>query len=114
MAKFYGNIGFAIHKETAPGSWRPAIVTKPYSGDVLMEYRKWENSGYVNDNLNISNRISIIADDFCLQKLGTMRFVEYLGTRWKITNAEISLPRIILTIGGVYNGGTDQLTSDIV
>ena len=114
MAKFYGNIGFAIHKETAPGVYRPVIQTRAYSGDVVMNYRKWENSGNVNDNLNISNRISIIADKFCLENLGSMKFVEYIGARWKITNAELSFPRIILTIGGVYNGASDQLTSDLV
>lgn len=104
MAKFSGKIGFAIISEGAAGVYSESIQTKNYSGDVLQNNRRWEKSENLNDNLNINNKISIIADPFAYQNLGTMRYVEWMGASWKITNVEIQRPRLILTIGGVYNG----------
>lgn len=104
MAKFYGNIGFVIMKETAPGVYRPTETLKPYKGDLLSSVKRWEPSEYVNDDLSLNNRVSILADSFAYENLGSMKFVEQYGTRWKITAAEEQRPRIILSIGGVYNG----------
>jgi hypothetical protein len=33
-----------------------------------------------------------------------MRYVEWMNARWKITSIDVKRPRVILTIGGVYNG----------
>lgn len=107
MAKFYGNVGFVLLKETAPGVYRPTETTKSYRGNVLSGVRRWENGGQVNDNLVMNNRISIVADSFAYENIGAMKFVEHLGTKWKITAAEIQRPRIILSFGGVYNGNSN-------
>lgn len=104
MAKFYGNIGFVTTKETAPGVYRPVETLRAYKGDLLNNVKRWESTEYVNDDLSLNNRISIPADSFAYENLGSMKFVEQYGTRWKITAAEVQRPRIILSIGGVYNG----------
>ena len=104
MAKFYGNIGFVTTKETAPGVYRPVETLRAYKGDLLNNVKRWESTEYVNDDLSLNNRISILADSFAYENFGVMKFVEQYGTRWKITAAEVQRPRIILSVGGVYNG----------
>lgn len=104
MAKWCGKIGYAITKETEPGLWEPIIVERKYYGDLISNRWKRQNSGGINDDINISNSISIIADPFANQNLGYMAYVEYMGTKWKISDVEIQFPRLILTVGGLYNG----------
>lgn len=102
--KFYGKIGFAETKETSPGIWEPTITEKVYYGDVIRNSRRWEKSDKLNDDLTIQNQISIVADQFCYTNLQAMKYVEWLGSKWEITDVEIDRPRMTLSIGGVYNG----------
>ena len=104
MAKFYGNIGFAETVETEPGVWVEEITVRPYYGDLVRNTRRLENSGGVNDNVNISNEISIIADPYANHNFHSIRYIEFMGAKWKVSNIEVQYPRLILTIGGVYNG----------
>lgn len=104
MAKFYGSIGFAETTETAPGVWEEVITTRPYFGEVLRNTRRLEPGEGLNDNLLINNQISIIADPFANQNFHNMRYVKWMGANWKVTNVEVQRPRLLLTIGGVYNG----------
>jgi hypothetical protein len=104
MSKFYGTIGFAITTESAPGVWQDSIVTRNYYGDILRNTRQYQSGDSLNDNLNISNEFSIIADPFAYENFHSMKYVEYMGTKWKISNIDASQrPRLILTVGGVYN-----------
>lgn len=105
MNKFYGLIGFSIMKKTAPGVIRPSITTRPYKGDVITNSRRYESrSDSTNSNLLVNNKISILSDDFIDKNIGQIIFVQWNSTNWCVTNAEINYPRIILTLGGVYNG----------
>lgn len=104
MAKWYGKIGYAITEETEPGLWEPKIIERTYYGDIISDLRKRQNSGEVNDNINLSNVISIVADPFVIQNCSLMAYVEIMGAKWKITDVDIQYPRLTLTIGGVYNG----------
>lgn len=104
MAKFYGNIGFAETVETDPGVWVEETIVRPYFGDVVRNVRRLENSGGVNDNINISNEISIIADPYANQNFHSIRYIEFMGTKWKVSSIDVRYPRLILTMGGVYNG----------
>ena len=107
MARFSGTVGFLRMEETDPenhpGVWNEVLEEKRYFGDVLSNSRRWDQNGNFNDNLAVNNRISIVADAFARSNLGAMRFVRWLGDTWKITNAEIQYPRIILTLGGQYH-----------
>lgn len=104
MNKFYGKIGYAITKETTPGVWVEQIVERSYYGDVIRNIRRLQSSENLNDDINISNEISIVADAFANQNFHSMRYVEYMGTKWKVSSIEVKYPRLILSIGGVYNG----------
>ena len=104
MNKFYGKIGYAISKETTPGVWVEQIVERSYYGDVIRNIRRLQSSENLNDDINVSNEISIVADAFANQNFHSMRYVEYMGTKWKVSSIEVKYPRLILSIGGVYNG----------
>jgi len=103
MAKFYGSVGYAETTETAPGVWTEVLTERQYSGDVLKLSRRWQAGDNLNDDLAINNLISIVADPFAYQNFHKMRYIEWMGAFWKITNIEVQRPRLILTIGGVYN-----------
>ena len=105
MGKWFGVIGYAETVETEPGLWVEQITERQYYGDVVRNTRRLQTSGSVNDDINISNEISIVADPFANQNFHAMRYIEFMGTRWKITSVEVQFPRLILSIGGVYNGG---------
>lgn len=107
MAKFYGKVGFAMTEETTPGIWTEEIVEKDYYGELTRNTRRYEQSGHLNDNLNISNTVSIIANPYALQNLQFIRYVEFLGAKWKVSDVEVQYPRLILSVGGVYNGETE-------
>jgi hypothetical protein len=106
MAKFHGLIGYVKNEEseTAPGVYSEVVTERPCSGDILRNTKRWENGDKVNDNLTIDNRFSIIADEFAISNARVMRYLKIMGSSWKITSFEIQRPRIILTVGGVYNG----------
>lgn len=103
MNKFYGAIGYAVMEEVSPGVWSEAIFVRNYSGDVIRNTRQLQASETLNDNLNISNQISIVADPFAYENFHSIRYVEFMGTKWKINNIEVQYPRLILSMGGVYH-----------
>ena len=104
MAKFYGAVGYVETTETSKGVWEEKITERQYYGDLIRNSRRLESSGNLNDNVNVSNEISIVADPFANQNFHLMRYIEFMGAKWKISNVEVKYPRLILTIGGVYNG----------
>ena len=104
MPKFCGNIGYAISKETTPGVWIEDIVERQYFGDVYRNTRKLQSGNQVNDSIDISNEISILSDPFANENFHSMRYVTYMGAKWKVSRVEVRYPRLILTVGGLYNG----------
>lgn len=104
MAKFYGVIGYSTTTETSPGVWTEAATERTYSGDVVKESSRWQAGENLNDDLKISNQISIVADPFAYQNVHNIRYVNWMGGLWKISRVDIRRPRLLLTIGGVYNG----------
>lgn len=102
--KFYGTIGFSYEEETAPGVWKTKTEERDFYGDVLSNNRRWDSGQEINNDLIVTNRLSILASRFVYEHMGAMRYVRWNGTKWKISSAEIVRPRIILTLGGVYNG----------
>lgn len=104
MAKFYGKVGYGHSVEVEPGIWEDKITEHEYYGDVIRNTRRWESGEHLNDNLNVNNLISIVADAYACDHFFAIKYVEWQGVRWKVTNVEVQRPRLILTIGGVYNG----------
>ena len=102
--KYYGKIGYAITIETTPGVWEEQITERTYCGDVTRRTSRTQNGTGLNDNLDVSNAISIVADPYALEHLGFMRYVTWMNSKWKISSVDYAPPRLNLTIGGVYNG----------
>ena len=103
MAKFYGVVGYATLTETAPGVWTEEITKRSYYGDVVRNMRRLQTTSNLNDDVSISNEFSIISDPFAQQNFHTIRYVEYMGTKWKVSNVEVQYPRLVLSVGGVYH-----------
>jgi hypothetical protein len=105
MAKWYGQIGYAESVEVAPGDWREKITARHYFGDTIRNTRMLQNAAQINDNVNIGNQISIVADPYAKDHIYDMRYAEFQGAKWKITTVDVQPPRLILSLGGLYNGG---------
>jgi len=106
MDKFYGPVGYAKPTETAEGVWVDIITEHNYTGDVIKNSRRLESGGKLNDDIVVNNSISIIADPFAYENFFAIRYIKWMGAAWKVTNVEVIRPRLLLTIGGVYNGAT--------
>lgn len=107
MAKFYGIVGYATTENVRPGVYTPDDISeRTYYGDVTKNVRRVEGSEQLNDNLILSNTISIVADQFAYDHFFAIRYVVWMGVAWKVTNVEVKRPRLILTVGEVYNGPT--------
>lgn len=104
MAKFRGVVGFAENVEKEPGIHVEEIVERRYSGDLHRNSRRLESSGNINDNINISNEISILADAYAFHHFHAMRYVEFEGAKWKVSSVDATKhPRLVMTLGGLYN-----------
>lgn len=105
MAKWYGVIGYAETVETEPGVWDEQWTERPYYGDLIRTARRLQSADHkTNDDISISNTISIVADPYAVNHFHSMRYAELYGAKWKIDNVDVQPPRLLLTLGGVYNG----------
>lgn len=104
MAKFFGKIGYSTTVETSPGIWTETIIERPYYGDILKNSRRWQTGESINDDLNFGNRISIVGDPYAYNNFAQMRWVEWMNAKWIVSDVEVEYPRLILSLGGVYNG----------
>lgn len=104
--KFYGKVGYAISEEVDQDVWEDKIVEHTYTGDVIRNTKKWERSDDRNDNMDINNSISIVADAFAYEHFSTIKYISWMGSLWKVNSVEIQRPRLILGVGGLYNGAT--------
>lgn len=110
MARFYDVIGFLDETETTPGVWEPGVTERPYTGETLPNYIRNDSSD-INDTVALNYKFSILADTYALNHLRDIRYVKYLSTKWRVTNVEPARPRLIITVGGVYNEQTENRTS---
>lgn len=110
MARFYGAVGFdegEWEDPNSPGDWvRKNPVERNYYGSILKHNRKWDSGEGINDDLNVTNRISIVADDYAYRHCSGIRYVRWMGVCWKVTSFDVQHPRLILNLGGVWNGDT--------
>lgn len=104
--KYYGIIGFwEKDVEIRPGVKRSKIIEKEYAGDILENRQRWTSSDSQNDNLTINIRVSIIGDLYLNQHISSIKYAEYMGSKWKVKSIDVTkYPRIIMELGEVYNG----------
>lgn len=106
MAKWFGKVGYSETVETAPGVWMPQDTERKYYGDVARNTTRWTgNPNSTNDNLTVNTQISIVADPFATDNFYSIKWVEFMGRKWSVDSVDPTQPpRLILTLGGVYNG----------
>jgi hypothetical protein len=103
MAKYFGSIGYAETVETSPGIVKEEITERNYYGDILRNNRRLEDSNEINDDINITNRISIVSDPYAVENFWKIRYATFMGNKWKVKTVDVEFPRLILTLGGLYN-----------
>lgn len=106
MSKWYGMIGYGITKERTPGVWVADIIERPYYGEMTRIASSSQQGESLNDNIELKNDVSIIADAYACQNFASMKYITIMGVRWKIRSVEVQRPRLAISIGGVYNGPT--------
>ena len=113
MSKWCGTIGFAVPVEYERGSWENQIIERAsYMGDIISNNWKRQTGQGVNDDINLSNQISIVADPYALSHISDIIYITHRDTKWKVTNVDdTQYPRLILTVGGVYNGNTPRASN---
>ena len=104
MAKFHGRVGFGEQAETASGVWTEEITEYSYYGDVLQNSRGLREGEQVNPDVTVGNSISIVADAYAREHFFAMRYVEWAGVRWVVSNVDVQPPRLVLRLGEVYDG----------
>ncbi len=105
MAKWYGMIGFAETVDKGNGVYKNQIIEKPYYGNVLRHIENTQTaSDKVIDDITLSNELSIVSDNYAISNFHFMKYAEFMGVKWKIKKVEVKYPRLIITLGGVYNG----------
>lgn len=104
MAKWFGKIGFEEQVESAPGVWTPNIIEREYYGDVIRNARRLQTADQVNDDITISNEISIVADPYAMNSFHSMKWVEWMGAKWKAVSVDVQYPRLTISLGEVWNG----------
>lgn len=104
MARFYGEVGYGEQVESAPGVWTDIFTEAPYQGDVIRNAKHVGETDKVNDDIVLSNSISVLADQFAIEHFFNIKYVRWSGVLWTVTSVEVRSPRLILTLGSVYNG----------
>lgn len=104
MAKYYGKIGYFVSEEVKPGVWKDNIIEKDVKAELVRVIRNFDNTNKYNPDINVSNQFSIVANPYALSNYQHIRYFKYLGTAWTVKSVEVQYPRLLLNLGGVYNG----------
>lgn len=106
MTKFAGKVAFAEEVERVPGVITKEITVRPYRGDVLKNSRTLDDGTKVNNDISVGNSISIVADAYARGHFFDLLYVEWQGVQWKADNVSVEPPRLVIRLGGRYNGST--------
>jgi hypothetical protein len=60
----------------------------------------------VNDDITVANSISVVADEYAFEHFFNIKYIRWAGVLWTVTTVEVQSPRLILSLGSVYNGPT--------
>ena len=106
MAKWFGKVGYISTEEveTSPGVWEAVPTEREYYGDLTRNHKRFEQAQQLNDDLKLQNEISIVADPYAVQHFHEIRYVTLSDVAWKVTAVDVQYPRLVLSVGGVYNG----------
>lgn len=100
--RYAGKIGFITTQETIPGVWTKKEVVRFVKGDVVQRAYRWDDAQSVNANLDVTNQLSVVCDDFMIHNMFALQWAEWMEKRWSVSRIELKPPRMILTLGKEY------------
>ena len=106
MARFCGKVGYVDPDEESKG----VFVNKPeehvYYGDTTNISKRWQTNENLNDDIRLEQNVSIMADAYAYKNYWKIRYIIIDDIAWRVTNVQVARPRLLLYIGGIYNGET--------
>jgi hypothetical protein len=110
--KWYGQLAYRDSVEVEPGIWEDQITEVNKFGDVLRNYSSNQQGSKINDDITVSNQISIIADPQLLESFHKIIYITFGGAKWRVSNVEVRYPRLIVTLGSLYVSEEDEDNGD--
>lgn len=104
MARYYGAIGYGHEVEIRPGVIDEVITERQCMGDVIADGVKIGGDEKITPDVNLSNSFSVVLDPYALENIGAMRYIVWHGGRWTVSDIKVQHPRLIIRVGGLYNG----------
>lgn len=104
MTKYAGLVGYVVQEQTAPSVWTPVETPKRMKGDIIRQSASTQNDDKVNSDITLNHRVSLIGDAYAFSSYFNIRWIEIDGHKWEVTNVEVQRPRIIVSLGGPWNG----------
>jgi hypothetical protein len=104
LARFAGLVGYATQVEEAPGVWSPDETSKMMKGDIIRQSSTSQDNGKVNSDISLNHRVSLLGDAYAFNSYYAIKWIQIDGRKWEVTSVEIKRPRIIVTVGGLWNG----------
>ena len=113
MAKYKGLIGFVSNEEIEPGIWEDVVTEKKHRGEILKNNQRFAVANTTSGELKITNQFSIVGTSYAFDHISDIRYLEWRGNRWVVDTVGIEYPRLVITIGGLYNGPKATTTDDV-
>jgi hypothetical protein len=104
MSRFSGLVGYVTQKETSPGIWSPDENPIMMKGDVIRQSSSSQDGDKMNDNISLNHRVSLLGDAYAFENYYNIKWIQIDNNKWEVSSVEIQRPRIIVTLGGLWNG----------
>lgn len=108
MAKYAGLVGYVTQEEKVPGVWSTVADPKPMRGDIIRASASSQNDGRlssdkINKDVTLNHRVSLVGDAYAFGNYYNIKWIEIDGAKWEVSSVELQRPRLIVTVGGLWN-----------
>lgn len=100
--KWFGEIGYFEETENVDGVTTNTFQTQQYYGDIIKNYKTNTDAGTVNEDFDVNNRISVVADPYLIGHFHRIAWITFMDVKFKVHSVELQYPRLIVSLGGVY------------
>lgn len=104
MARFAGLVGYVTQEETSPGIWSSVEKSVMMKGELIRQSSNNRDAGKVNSDITLNHRVSLMGDSYSFDNYYNIKWVMVDKVKWEVSSIEIQRPRLILAIGGLWNG----------
>ena len=105
--RFHGYLGYegpSVEDPPDSGIYKASVVERVHTGVIVKHRRNQDNATSINGVMSVNNDISIVGDPYALEHLHNLKYIRWNNVCWTVTSVETDTPRIIVSIGEVYNG----------